>query len=128
MAVAKKAYRMAKQRCPEVKFIGGGARGLHHFTEMVGADASITINWKGTADKLLELDSPVVQRFFMPTPDSVVDELTHKVPDFARGYYVNGIEPSEYEEFGPVVLFRSSFESAWKNALSYIAERRAARA
>jgi transaldolase len=124
MAVAKKTYKLTRERCKQVGFIGGGARGLHHFTEMVGADASITINWKGTADKLLEENPVVVQRFFMPTPDGVIDELTEKLPDFKRGYYVNNISPAEYEDFGPVVLFRSGFESAWSKALAFIASKR----
>ena len=39
----------------ELGFIGGGVRELQHFTEMVGGDVCITINWKGHADKLIEL-------------------------------------------------------------------------
>ncbi len=124
MAVAKKTYHMCKARCPQVGFIGGGARGLHHFTEMVGANAVVTINWVGTAADLIEQDPVVVQRFQMPVPDAVLDELVDKLPDFRRGYFVNNITPSEYEDFGPVVLFRSQFESAWKNALKYIADSR----
>ena len=125
LAVAKKAYWMMKERGSKCRFIGGGARGLHHFTEMVGADCIVTINWKGTADALIEQDPPVVQRFFMPIPHSVEDELLEKVDEFRRAYLLKGIEPSEYEDYGPVVLFRSSFESAWKNALAEVKARRA---
>ena len=125
IAVAKKAYWMMKERDSKCKFIGGGARGLHHFTEMVGADCIVTINWNGTADKLIEQDPPVVQRFFMPIPHSVENELLEKVDEFARAYMVNGIKADEYEEYGPVVLFRSSFEDAWKKALAEVKARRA---
>lgn len=121
MTIAKKAYRMARTVCPQMGFIGGGARGLHHFTEMVGADAVVTINWNGTADKLIEQDNPVVQRFLMPTPDTVVEELVEKIPDYRKGYFVHEITPAEYEDFGPVVLFRMSFEKAWGSALELIA-------
>lgn len=126
MCVAKKVYAIVKERKYPCGFIGGGARGLHHFTEMVGADASITINWVGTADKLLEQNQPVVQRFFQPTPFSVEDELVEKLPDFRRAYFIHAIDPSEYEQFGPVVKFRSSFEKAWRSALDLIAEERKA--
>lgn len=122
MAVAKKIYQIVQDRRYPVGFVGGGARGLHHFTEMVGAQACVTINWKGTADKLLENNPPVVQRFFMPVPDLVVDELSAKLEDFKKAYDMNGIMPKEYEGFGPVVLFRQSFEAAWKNANEYIAK------
>lgn len=126
MSIAKKTYHMVKEKKYPVGFIGGGARGLHHFTEMVGADAAITINWVGTADRLIEQNMPVVQRFFMPTPDSVVDELCEKIEDYRRGYFVNAITVDEYENFGPVVLFRNSFENAWMNALELIKTRREA--
>ncbi len=122
MAIAKKVYALVREKQYPVGFIGGGARGLHHFTEMVGADACITINWIGTAKDLIEQDPPVVQRFQTPVPASVVDALNEKLPDFRRGYEINGITPAEYEDFGPVVLFRKSFEEAWTNANAYIAK------
>lgn len=123
-SIAKKVHQICKERKTPVGFIGGGARGLHHFTEMVGADASITINWKGTADKLLEMNAPVVDRFCAPTPYSVIDQLTEKIDIYRQAYYINSIDPSEYEEYGPVVLFRTSFEEAWRNALNLIADMR----
>jgi transaldolase len=124
ISIAKKAYWMVKEKGYPVGFIGGGARGLHHFTEMVGAEACITINWNGAADMLIQHNPPVLQRFLQPTPHSVVDELMEKLPDYRRGYIVNGITADEYEHFGPVVYFRTMFEKAWQNALSFIAERR----
>lgn len=120
IAAAKKTYHMTKDLYPEVGFIGGGARGLHHFSEMIGADASITINWKGTADKLLEQDLPVVNVFDRETPHYVVDELVGKIPDFRKAYFTHALSAEDYEEFGPVVLFRKSFEDAWKGAEVYI--------
>lgn len=126
LAVAKKTYSMIKERRSRLQYIGGGARGLHHFTEMVGADCIVTINWHGTADLLIEQDPPVVQRFAMPIIPSVVDELTEKVDEFRRAYYVKGITEEEFEDYGPVVLFRSSFEQAWKNALQEVKNKRAA--
>jgi transaldolase len=120
----KKIHQLVKERGYNVGFIAGGARGLHHFTEMVGADCCVTINWKGTADALIEQDPPVIQRFLQPTPESVLDELLEKVEDFRRAYLINAIKPEEYENFGPVVLFRSSFEKSWKESLEFIRNRR----
>lgn len=42
----------------------------------------------------------------------VVDELVQKLEDYRRGYFLDAIQPEEYEDFGPVVLFRNSFEEA----------------
>lgn len=124
ISIAKKIHRIVKEKGYNVGFIGGGARGLHHFTEMVGADCCVTINWAGTADILIEQDPPVVQRFLQPTPDSVIDELMEKLEDYRRGYLINAIKPDEYEDFGPVVLFRKSFEKTWSRALEFIKNRR----
>ena len=124
LAVAKKAYEIVKQHGYDCHYIGGGARGLHHFTEMVGADCAITINWNGTAEQLLAQNPPAVMRFFNPVAHEVIDTLTQKIPDFKRAYFINEINESEYDDYGPVVLFRQQFESAWKNALAEIGKRR----
>lgn len=118
--VAKKIRSYMDECKTSVGFINGGARGLHHVTEWVGADIATTINWKGTAENLIQADYPVVSRFNNPVPESVVDELLAKLPDFRKAYLCNTIHPHEYEEFGPVVLFCSSFRKAWALARQHI--------
>jgi transaldolase len=126
LAVARKVYRIMKERGHPAIFIGGGARGLHHFTEMVGGDLVVTINWQGTADRLIESDPPAVYRIFNPVEQRVIDELMEKLPDFRRGYLEDGLTVDEYEDFGPVQLFRSSFVKSWERVLDLCKERRAA--
>ena len=121
MLVAKKAYAYMQHHAPKIGFIGGGARGLHHFTEMLGAKACITINWLGTADKLVEQNPPVLEHFHRPVNSLVVDELLQKVEAFRQGYMLGGLAASEFEEFGPVELFRDSFVRSWKEANQIIA-------
>ncbi len=120
LAVARKLYRIMEERGYPGTFIAGGARGLHHFTEMVGGKVCCTINWEGTADKLLEQDPPVVWRLFNPVPDHVIQELREKLPDFRRGWDDDGLDVHEFAEFGPVELFRSSFMASWKRVLGLI--------
>lgn len=124
ISVAKKIHQMVREKGYPVGFIGGGARGLHHFTEMVGGECCITINWEGAAEELIRQNPPVVQRFLQPTPFSVEEELLEKLEDYWKAYMTHAITPEEYEEFGPVVLFRQSFEKAWSSAVKYIRERR----
>ena len=125
LAVARKMYVMMEERGMPGTFIAGGARGLHHFTEMVGGKVCCTINWEGTADKLIEQDPPVVYRLFNPVPQKVIDELMEKLPDFKRGYLDDGLEIEEFEGFGPVQLFRSMFTGSWQRVLDLIKARRA---
>ena len=124
LIIAKKVYSMTRALYPEVGFIGGGVRGLHHFTEMVGADVCITMNWPGQAEELIRQDMPVVPRFFNPAPDRYIDELLVKVPEFRKAYMTDGLSVEEYEYFGPVEYFRSMFISAWNNVLKHIEDRR----
>ncbi len=126
LAVARKVYKLMLERGYHATFIGGGARGLQHFTEMVGGRVCLTINWEGTADKLLAQDPPVVYRLFNPVPKRVIDELMEKLPDFKRGYLEDGLTVEEFADFGPVQLFRSSFLKSWHRVLDIIKERRKA--
>ncbi|MCL5072684.1 MAG: hypothetical protein M1308_17595 [Actinobacteria bacterium] len=121
---ARKQYSILKERSYPGIMLGGGARGLHHFTEMVGADMHITINWKGSADKLLELDPPVVYRMFNPAPAYVIDELLKKVPDFRKAYLEDGLGLDEFASFRPVNLFRTQFINGWNYLLKTVKERR----
>ena len=91
---------------------------------MVGGRVCITINWVGTADKLLEQNPPVVYRLFNPVPQKVIDELMEKLPDFKKGYLEDGLTVEEFEDFGPVQLFKSSFTKSWSRVLEIIRERR----
>ena len=124
MAVARKLYTIMEERHYPAMLIAGGARKLHHFTEMVGAKVCCTINWEGTADMLLEQNPPVVYRMFNPVERYVIDELMEKLVDFKRGYLEDGLEVEEFEEFGPVKLFRSIFLSSWERVLEIIRKRR----
>ncbi len=124
IAVARKMAQVLYERKARIEMISGGARTVENFTDMVGAPAYVTINWNGTFDVLLERNEHVVQRFLQPTPDRVVDELLEKVPEFRRAYMINGITEAEYEEYGPVVKFRNSFQKGWKAALGEVAKLR----
>ena len=128
IAVFRKLYALKEERGYPGIFVAGGARGLHHFTEMVGGKVCCTINWEGTADALLEQDPPVVYRLFNPVPQKVLDELMEKLPDFRRGYLEDGLDIEEFDEFGPVRLFRSSFIKSWSRVLELIGTRRASQA
>ncbi len=118
--VAKKIRSLMDARATAVGFINGGARGLHHFTEWVGADIATTINWKGTAEDLVLQNPPVVNRFDNPIDEAVLDTLIAKLPDFASAYFLGGLHPEHYAEFGPVELFCSSFQKAWRNAIAFV--------
>ena len=125
LIVAKKIQSLVDEKgYSDVGFISGGARGLHHFLDWVGSRACVTINWVGTAKNLIDMNPPVAQTFWAPTSYTVEEELIEKIEDFRKAYFTHAIEPEEYEEYGPVELFRSMFVDSWLGALSEIAKRR----
>jgi transaldolase len=50
--VARRQYHLLKEKGFDVTMLGGGARSTGHFTEMVGGDMHVTINWS-TAEELI---------------------------------------------------------------------------
>ena len=123
--VARKQYQVFKERNYPGIMLGGGARGLHHFTEFVGSEMHITINWTGTADKLIEQNPIVLNRMNTPPfPEDAVNELLEKIPDFRKAYLEDELTIEEYKGYGPVVCFRESFVREWNNLLSIIRYRR----
>jgi len=48
-----------------------------------------------------------------------------KLPDFRVGYLDDGLSVEEFEHFGPVLLFRSSFVKSWKRVIEIAGQRRA---
>jgi len=124
LAIAKKEYALLLERDYPTTMMGGGARKLEDFTELVGGRLAVTINWEGTADVLIEKDGPVVSRIDVPVPESIIAELQSSMPDFVRAWRIDGMKPSEYYDFGGVTLFRTAFMKGWKKLLDLIAERR----
>jgi transaldolase len=128
LSVARRQYALMKgMDCPAI-LLGGGARGLHHFTEMVGGDVHVTINWKGGAERLLAENPPVVWRMDAPVPGYVVDTLSRLIPEYRQAIGAEELAIGDFEKFGPVVLFRNSFIQGWDALESAIAERRKSRA
>ena len=122
--IARKEYRILKERGYEGTLLGGGARGTQHFTEFVGGDFHITINWK-EAQELIAADGPVVSRIDAPTPREVVEELRAKVPNFRRAYDEDGLSVKEFADFGPLMFFKAMFLNGYARLLDEVAERRA---
>ena len=124
LSIAKKQYALLKERNYPGTMIGGGARKLEDFTELVGGDLHITINWKGSAATLIEQNNEVVSRIDNPIDADIIKELKEKLEDYSRAYEEDGMEEDEYFDFGGVELFRSSFIKGWNILIDYIDELR----
>ena len=127
VAATRVAYRIYKERGYEAILMGGGARGPHHFIDLVGAEMAITIGWN-LAEQLIEEDGPVVSRIHAATPEHILAGLEQHLPDFRKSFREHSLAPEEFCEYGPVVRFQNSFLKGVDSSLKAIAERRASSA
>ena len=65
------------------------------------------------------------RRYGLVTGQRVIDELMEKLPDFKTGYLEDGLTADEFEDFGPVQLFKKAFTTSWTRALEIFRDRRA---
>jgi transaldolase len=124
LSIAKKQYALLNERRYPGIFIGGGARKLEDFTELVGGKLDITINWKGTADVLIDEDRPADKRIDVNLSEEEIEKLKATLPDYARAIELDGMTADEYFDYGGVELFRTAFQKGWDELLALIAERR----
>ena len=121
--LAKRQYAMMRERGYDITLMGGGARGTHHFTEMVGGAVHVTINWS-TADEIIKADPPLTSRIDALPDPSVVDELCDKLIDFRKAYRDNGLPVEEFGDFAPLQFFRNMFVKGWDALAETVRERR----
>ena len=118
-AVALKQYRLYKERKIPCLMLGGGVRRKEHFTNFVGGDMHVTINWP-TAEELIRLNPPIESRIDQELPASMIQELLDKLPNFRRAYEEDGLDVDEYADFGPVMLFRTQFLNGFSRLIDEI--------
>jgi transaldolase len=124
LTIAKKEYDLLNEMNFNVHMMGGGARKLEDFTQLVGGDLGVTINWKGTADELIKNNFPVASKIDERVSQEVLTEMIEKIPDFEKAYKEDALRVDEYYSYGGVELFRNSFKSGWTLLYDFIDERR----
>ena len=122
--LARKQYAMMRRRGYNITLLGGGARGTHHFSEMVGGALHVTINWS-TADEIIKANPPLTSRIKAPAPQAIVDELCEKLPDFRAAYRDDGLSIEEFGQFAPLQFFRNMFVKGWDTLADTVREHRA---
>jgi transaldolase len=112
IACAKRARGLFAERGYRTKLLVAAYRHLGHWTELVGGDIVMTMPWEWQVKANKSGHDPV-SRIDIPVDESIVAELTAKIPDFTRAYEPNGMSIAEFDTFGPVVRTLRSFIGAW---------------
>jgi len=99
VAVAKKAYRLYKERGYRTRILNAAYRNHFHWSEFIGGDMSMTIiaDWQ---KKFNDSDVEVKNRIDDPVDPKIIAELEKKFPDFHRAYDEKGMKPEEFEYYG----------------------------
>lgn len=121
--VHRVVYHIFQDRHFKARLIGGGARGLHHFTGQIGGDQAITIGWD-MIDTLYKQNQPVISHMDDKTPDDIIATLDKYLPDFGKSLWEYSLSPEEFITYPPVMLFQNAFLKGVNTLLAAIAERK----
>jgi transaldolase len=99
VAVAKRAYKIYKERGYRTRLLNAAYRNHYHWSEFIGGDMSMTSTSDGQ-QKINGSDVEVKNRINDPVDPRIIAELEKKFPDFRRAYDEKGMKPEEFENFG----------------------------
>lgn len=109
---ARAAARLVADRAYPVTLLFGGARTKLDLLGLVGSPNQLTVNWSTFAE-VLEADPEVRATIFDEAPNEVVATLLRNFDDFRRALVLGGLTLDQFEHFGPVQHFRSTFLAGW---------------
>lgn len=116
---SRTAYRIYKSRGYEAILLGGGARGPHHFTDLVGRRLAITIGWS-IARQIIASDPSVISKIDEETPEQAISELATDLPDFRKAAREQAMSSEEFHDFGPVASFQEAFLNGMNTLLNAV--------
>ncbi|MEO8468060.1 MAG: transaldolase family protein, partial [Chloroflexota bacterium] len=119
IATFKRAYGLYSEGRYRTRLLAAAFRHRLHWTELVGADAILTIpptwqvrfNGSGISPE---------SRIDVPVDPAMIDELRKWIPDFSRAYDPDGLTPDEFDSFGPTVRTLRGFIGSYHDLLAAI--------
>ncbi|MCL2601743.1 MAG: transaldolase family protein [Treponema sp.] len=119
VAVAKKAYRIFRERGYRTRVLNAAYRNHFHWSEFIGGEMSMTIppDWQ---KKFNASDIEVKNRIDDPVDPKIIAELEKKFPDFVRGYDEKGMKAEEFENYGAVRRTLLGFLSGYADLVQVI--------
>jgi transaldolase len=119
VAVAKKAYRLYKERGYQTRLLNAAYRNHFHWSEFIGGDMSMTIpyDWQ---QKFNASDVEVKNRIDDPVDPAIITELEKKFADFCRAYDEKGMSPEEFDGFGATRRTLLTFLKSYDDLVSVV--------
>jgi len=121
VAVFKKAYEIYQERGYKARLLAAAYRHHLHWSELIGADAILTIPWKW--QKLFNASEvEVEERIDDPVAPEIIAELYDRIPDFRMAYDADGMVPAEFDSYGATVRTLRGFIASHHELIRVIRE------
>jgi transaldolase len=119
IAVFKRTYALFRERGYRSRLLAAATRHPLHWTELVGADAAMTLTagWQARFERSGLVPDP---RIDVPVDPALIAELTSRIPDFTRAYQADGLAPSEFDGFGATVRTLRAFIASYHDLLGAV--------
>ena len=119
IATFKRAYAIFRERHYRTRLLAAAFRHRLHWTELVGADAILTIppawqvrfNGSGIGPE---------SRIDVPVDPAKIGELRDRIPDFSRAYDPDGLTPDDFDAYGATVRTLRGFIGSYHDLLATI--------
>ncbi len=118
IAVFKRARDLYRERGYRTRLLGGAYRTLLHWTELVGADAILTITHPWQV-KIEESGLEPEDRIDLPVEPAVLAALD-RIPDFGRAYAPDAMSVDEFDGFGATVRTLRQFIAAYHDLVGTV--------
>lgn len=119
VAVAKKAYRLYRERKYRTRLLFGALRNHYHWSELTGGDVVLTIP-HGWQVRINESDIEVKERMDVPVNERYIKTLLEKIPDFGKAYEEDGVGIDEFDSYGATKKTLRSFLEGYAELVSVI--------
>jgi transaldolase len=112
VAAFKRAYGIYQERGYRTRLLAAAYRHRFHWTELVGADAVLTMPYPWQVRFNASGIDPQ-PRIDVPVDQHLIDDLVARVPDFVRAYEPDGLSPDEFAGYGATVRTLRGFVQSY---------------
>ena len=119
IACFKRALGLYRERGYRTRLLAAAFRSHRHWSELIGGDVILTIpaKWQRVINAS---EIEVRSRIDDPVPADALEGLRRLFPDFGRAFEPDGLEPAEFDEFGPTVRTLRAFISSYHELVAVV--------
>jgi transaldolase len=119
IAVFKRAYHIYQERGYRTRLLAAAMRHIMHWTELIGADAAITIpyEWQLFFNKS---GHEVRERIQEPVDEHIITAMYERIPDFRRAYDPQALPVHEFDSYGATARTMRSFTQSYVDLMGLV--------